>query len=148
MIGFVRSRPHRCGRAVALLLTVFLSGCGSGLAPVEGIVVWKDGTPAKEIQGSHVIFDLPEQQTSARGFVGADGTFRLTTTNPEDGAMPGEYKVIIIEANRKPLGGPDASQLAPAILHGRYADRNATDLKVSVKPGRNQVKLMVEKAKK
>jgi hypothetical protein len=132
----------------ALLVTAALAGCGGdGPYPVEGKVVWSDGTPATELDGALVVFDLPEKQTNAKGNVQADGTFRLTTTATGDGAMAGDYKVVIVES-RKPLGGPDPSLMAPGHLDVKYADPSTTDLTATVKPGTNEITLKVERAKK
>src|SRR5438477_10167409 len=91
-------RARRFTRAAALLLLPLVSGCGrSGPYPVEGKVVWEDGSPAKELAMAQVVFDLPEMQISSRGSIQPDGTFRLTTYKPNDGAMPGEYKVMVLE---------------------------------------------------
>jgi hypothetical protein len=129
------------------LLTALLGGCrGSGIYPVEGKVNWTDGSPAKELAGSHVIFDLPEKKTSARGIIEADGSFRLTTKKPNDGATVGDYKVLLVEANRKPLGGPDSSALAPTVMDSRYSDPRTTDLQATVKPETNQITLTVRRA--
>src|SRR5262245_18447007 len=106
---------------VAVLFAVCLCGCGSGVYPVEGKVVWKDGLPAKELEGSQVVFDLLERQTSTRGIVQADGTFRLTTNKPNDGALAGEHKVAVIET-RKQLGGPDSAAIAPGLMDSRFYD--------------------------
>jgi len=122
-----------------------LSGCASGGPyPVEGTVVWKDGSPAKELEGSQVVFDLPEKHTSARGVIEADGTFRLTTTKPNDGALAGEYKVLVLET-RKQIGGPDSSNIAPGVLDSRYYDPRTSDLQATVKPGINKITLTVER---
>ena len=132
---------------LALLSGALLSGCaGDGIYPVEGQVVWKDGSPAKELAGSRVIFNLPEKQTGANGIIQADGSFRLTTNKPNDGAIAGEYKVLIIEVGRKSLGGPDSTAIAPGAMHSRYSDPNTTDLKATVGPGPNNVTLTVERA--
>lgn len=136
------------GPLIALLLTAFLGGCGGGLQPVEGQVVWKDGSPATELKGSQVIFDLPEKQTSARGTIEADGSFRLSTNQPNDGVLAGEYKVLILEVGRKPLGGPDGSALAPTIMDSRYSDPSTTDLTATITSGPNNVTLTVERAKR
>jgi hypothetical protein len=135
------------GRVAGPLLLVLVGGCGSGLYPVNGKVVWKDGSPATELQGSHVVFDLPEKQTGARGYVQADGSFRLTTDR-KDGALPGEYKVLIIEVGRKSLGGPDSSLIAPGAMDARFSDPTTSDLKATVKPGPNEITLTVERAPK
>lgn len=131
----------------ALCPLVFLAGCGSGIYPVEGQVVWKDGKPAKELQNGQVIFDLPDKQTSARGTIQADGSFTLTTKKPNDGALPGEYKVLIVEVGRKALGGPDGSAIAPGAMDTRYSDPSTSDLKATVKAGQNKITLTVDRWK-
>jgi hypothetical protein len=129
----------------ALFLAVLQSGCGgSGPYPVEGNVVWKDGSPAKELEGSQVVFDLPEKQTTARGVIGPDGSFRLTTNKPNDGALAGEYKVLVLET-RKQIGGPDSSNIAPGVLDSRFYDPRTSDLHATVKPGLNKIMLTVER---
>jgi hypothetical protein len=132
---------------VAVLFAVCLCGCGSGVYPVEGKVVWKDGLPAKELEGSQVVFDLPERQTSARGIVQADGTFRLTTNKPNDGALAGEHKVAVIET-RKQLGGPDSAAIAPGLMDSRFYDPATSGLQAKVSPGTNQIALVVERARR
>ena len=148
-----QTRLARCRRKawhwlVGVVLCVFLCGCGSGGPyPVDGRVVWKDGSPATELAGSQVVFDLPEKQTSARGIVQADGTFRLATTKPNDGALAGTYKVVVIET-RKPLGGPDSDAIAPGVMDVRFYDPATSGLRATVKPGTNKVTLTVERARR
>jgi hypothetical protein len=129
------------------LLACLLTGCwGNGLYPVEGQVQWKDGAPAKELAGSLVFFELAEKQTSAQGVIQPDGGFRLTTLNPNDGAVAGEHTVLLIEVGRKPQGGPDATNLAPSKIDSRYATPSTSDLRATVKPGANKITLIVERA--
>ncbi|HTK77498.1 MAG TPA: hypothetical protein VL371_19695 [Gemmataceae bacterium] len=138
----------RIGLAV-LMLSACVGGCsGAGPFPVEGTVVWEDDTPAKELHLGSVVFDLPEKQTSARGVIQPDGTFTLTTNKPNDGALAGEYKVLVVEGGRKPMAGGDGSQLAPGYMDSRYADRSTTDLTATVKPGKNVIKLKVRRARR
>src|SRR5262249_52972333 len=101
-------------------------------------------TPAKELEGSHVVFEQPEASQSARGIVRADGTFRLTTLKPDDGAPAGEYKVLIVE-NRK-NANKEGTVLMPAVLDPRYADLEKSGLREVVKAGTNKVTLTVERA--
>jgi hypothetical protein len=137
------------GLIIALMLTALLAGCGGdGIYPVEGQVVWEDGKPATELKNSIVSFNLPEKGTGARGTIQADGSFRLTTKNPDDGALAGEYKVLIVETGRKALGGPDSSAIAPGFMDSRYSDPSTTDLKATVTSGVNKIKLTVKRAKR
>src|SRR5262245_4463031 len=93
----------------SLGLLLFL-GCGSsGVYPVQGQLVWKDGAPAKELAGTLISFEQPDKRLSARGQIETDGSFQLTTHKPNDGAPVGENMVILVEIGRKPLGGPDAT---------------------------------------
>src|SRR5689334_2800937 len=96
----------RLGRRTAALLLALVAGCAAnGPQPVDGLVVWDDGSPATELATAQVVFDLPAKQTSARGSVRADGSFRLTTFKAEDGALPGDYKVMVLEVGRKTMPG-------------------------------------------
>src|SRR5436190_14791395 len=124
-----------CRALAAAVLCIGLTGCGESLTSVDGQVVWKDGSPAKELAGSHVVFDLPEKKTGARGIVQADGSFKLTTAKPDDGALPGDYKVAIIEAARKAAGGPDASAIAPGLMDPKFYDASSSGLTATLKPG-------------
>jgi hypothetical protein len=145
----IARRPVR--RALpAVVLAALVSGCnGDGPFPVEGRVVWEDtGAPAKELKLGQVVFDLPEKQTSARGSIQEDGTFRLTTYKPNDGALAGEYKVMVLEVGLKLLPGGDGSTLAPGALDFKYSDPRTTDLTATVKPGTNQITLTVKRAGK
>jgi hypothetical protein len=143
---FARSWQRWCGLTALVLLTALLGGCGgSGPYPVEGRVVWKDGSAAKELEGGQIVFDLPEKQTSARGIIQADGTFRLTTNKPNDGALAGDHKVLVLET-RKQLGGPDGINIAPGVMDARFYDPRTSDLQATVKPGTNKVTLTVDRA--
>ena len=84
--------------AIALAL-----GCGhSNLTPVEGVVTL-DGKP---LSGTTVSFMPTGEGRPATGQTDADGKFRLTTFTTYDGALPGEYKVVItVSAKNQRLSG-------------------------------------------
>jgi len=90
-------RPKRCP-PLHLLLPAFLltaAGCGRGPGSpvkVEGVVTL-DGKP---LPGATVTFAPVEGGRPASGRTDADGSFRLTTFRSDDGALPGEYKVIVL----------------------------------------------------
>src|SRR5947209_5023568 len=67
---------------------VCCAGCGSNTYPVEGKVVWADGSPITELAGGMVQFESEKltPNVSARGTIQPDGTFRIGTHNPDDGA--------------------------------------------------------------
>jgi hypothetical protein len=77
-----------------LLCLVALCGCGKGKTVKVSGVVTLDGKPVGGAMVEFIPVD-PEKGKVASGITGSDGEFRLTTKNPNDGAIPGEYKVVI-----------------------------------------------------
>jgi hypothetical protein len=78
------------------------SGCGGVTnrpKPVaaEGVLTFEDGKPVAE---ATIVF-LPDDTKSpkASGLTGKDGSFSLTTYNQNDGAVPGDYKIIVTKSN-------------------------------------------------
>jgi hypothetical protein len=148
-------RPERL-----LGLTVLLAaaaGCDGRRAPVPvSGTVTLDGNP---VEGATVTFHLVGDDKDGRPAIGQTdktGTFRLTT-GTEDGARPGEYKVVIVKnvlpgPKRKMPDFPDTpegrnqrehflwkqfgdDQLPYRnVLPDRYADLRATPLTCKV-PG-------------
>src|SRR5260370_29576410 len=91
----IRKRSALVGSVLsAVILTA--AGCGGAkTVKVEGIVTL-DGKP---LPGATVSFMPVDESRSARvasGQSDADGNFRLTTFRTDDGALPGEYKVIVV----------------------------------------------------
>jgi hypothetical protein len=71
-----------------------LMGCGSGPKPVKvsGVLTLK-GAP---VEGAMVQFvPTAGSDRPALGTTLTDGTFELTTFENHDGAIPGEYKVVV-----------------------------------------------------
>jgi Carboxypeptidase regulatory-like domain len=86
-----------CRLFVILAAVLAAAGCGggSGTVLVRGVVKL-DGQP---VANASVVFvaQTPGGR-DAYGSTNANGEFRLTTTNPDDGALPGKYKVVIQSA--------------------------------------------------
>jgi hypothetical protein len=129
------------------LLSVLLIGCsGGGTRPVQGVVTL-EGTP---VAGATVLFmpDGRDGKRPASGFTSSDGTFRLTTYKLDDGALPGNYRVLIRKTEAaKDLGAAQLSALERAkakieekslhkstkpTLPEAYADFDKTPLRCSV----------------
>ena len=91
---------------------VCLTGCGSsgGTYPVSGKVTYPDGTPLANAQ---VSFESVTEPIGAVGTSDANGEYKLTTYELNDGAIPGEHRVLVMppppptpehdEASGKPL---------------------------------------------
>lgn len=127
-------------RVLGLVSLSLLLGCGPpGLVPVQGTVKFPDGTvPQGEF--SSVTFQPLETKSDSKGASGdiaADGTFRLMTMNPGDGAYPGEYKVIVNVFKGYPKRIP--------LVHSKFMDANQTPLLAKVEKGKpNQFDFVVE----
>jgi len=78
---------------LALLGLALIAGCGKGLGavPIEGKVTYQ-GQPLTD--GMVLYTPVDPKGRLARGALKPDGTFTLST-NAEDGAMPGKYKIVI-----------------------------------------------------
>ncbi len=92
----MRVSPRRCSfpRILLLAALVSLGGCGGVGKPVKvhGVLTL-DGKP---LAGATITF-TPAQGDGkpAYGRSESDGSFLLTTFKPDDGALPGDYKVTV-----------------------------------------------------
>ena len=143
----------RCGILAAGLFLI--AGCSGGKGespktfPVSGTVMYK----GKAVVGATVSFMTEGSSRSASGITDSEGKFQLTTTKPNDGAVPGEHVVTV----SKVTGGAqtsnedmtamldDPSKLAQAsdkqnkskavpkaLLPAKYAHAKTTPLKETV----------------
>jgi hypothetical protein len=165
-------RPARwLGLSFGLLALVFLAGgCGtSSTKPmrVRGTIKWSDGTP---VSGAVVIFAATAKEggRDANGFTADDGTFDLTTYNFGDGAMAGEYKILVtqpdmvkgdetvqgaspaemmqkwVAAKKKAASAPPPSRDAIPTV---YAKVETTPLRWTVSSGNTSPELKIQKRK-
>ena len=80
-------------RRACWLGLLFVTGCGSSDSfPVEGTVKL-DGKPLAGVTVQFIAQDPGGRD--ANGTADAEGVFRLSTTRPGDGVLPGKYKVVI-----------------------------------------------------
>src|SRR5437879_3692017 len=86
----------------ALVVTTVGRGGQSKAVKVEGTVTL-DGQP---LPGATVSFMPVGNGRAASGRTDANGNFRLSTFRTDDGALPGEYKVIVMveEADQELVG--------------------------------------------
>ena len=94
-----RTNTHLCGLLGLLAWIGPLSGCGDSrpqTVPVSGQVVLKDGSTLA--RGGQVIFVKVDGPTNSRstGNFGSDGRFVLKTFEKGDGAIPGDYQVMVV----------------------------------------------------
>ena len=127
--------------ALGFLFLGLLLGCGKSEAlpdvhPVEGRVLVQN----KPVKLASVFFYPADEQKikiRPRARTDADGRFKLNSYGSEDGAPAGDYTVTVVwtgaddDENRDNL---------PDRLQGRYSDPKTSPLKVTIKPGKNEVR--------
>src|SRR5262245_26475577 len=103
-------------RSVAWAVVALLAaGCGSGLYPTTGELQDQDGQPATDLVGGAASFESPDRARGGRALIGADGKFRMATLKGEDGAAPGEYRVLVVPGINLTAKNP-----APCPIPERY----------------------------
>jgi hypothetical protein len=135
---------HR--RAVPLFacLGLVMMGCGVRTYPVEGKVVFKDGTllTAGVVEFESVV----PPHTRAAGRLDREGHFVLNTTHAGSGAMTGEYRMRILPElpeRFELLLDPDPTRARALLIDGRYLDFDTSGLKVAITPGRNDLTISI-----
>ena len=122
------NRPLMWATATGLALAV--TGCGPQMYPVRGMVMLEDGTPlAKGL----VIFERVEggPPLTARGDIGADGRYELSTEKPGDGVPVGRYRVSINPLDTSDV--PDEQKVLP--FDAKYLNLKTSGLECEVKAG-------------
>lgn len=129
-----------CSGLHALLV---FSGCNNKerVYPMKGKIVFADGTPA--VFGD-IEFQCKDKPVNARGKIQRDGTFVMGTRGRQDGAIEGEHRVVVIQVVTNHFN-LDVVHDHGDIVHEKYARYETTDLRVTVKPERNELELVVEK---
>src|SRR5262249_6159326 len=102
---------------LTLLFALALSSCSSkdGPVSVEGIVTFDD----RPVEGAMVTF-LPAGTSGrpASAMTDSDGHFSLTTFKDGDGAMPGDYRVVVKKRDALPEPASlDASDPKSGVSH-------------------------------
>jgi hypothetical protein len=129
-----------CGLA-ALLVSV--TGCGSGRVSVSGKVTYDDGTP---VESGSVIGEatVNGKVVAVQGTIKTDGTFSWGGDREGDGAVPGNYKVIVVPVS---LSEYQQSQGMTPAVDGKYTRYETSGLSYDVKPGGNEFNITVSRPK-
>src|SRR5271157_4229173 len=141
----VSARRTALGRAVGIvaaagLMISGLSGCGgptystATLYPVNGQILLSDGKP---LTSGHVVL-VSNQGVEFPGKVGSDGRFSIKS-GAGDGAPEGEYRVRIHPEPQPVSAGRAQKGAASLPFPAKYADETTSDLKVTVRPGENDL---------
>lgn len=136
--------PRFAAWLTVLLLLAASTGCGekTDAVPVAGKVSYK-GEPLKN---GTVMFIPDGGGTAATGEIQPDGTFKLTTFRKDDGAVPGDYTVVV-----QVFPDPESGGGLPGMEFGsekppipeRYMDATQTDLKATIGSSDNNLDLQL-----
>jgi len=128
------------------LLAFLCSSCGNGenhkpVFPVEGKLLCSDGQfPAGAHIYLHPVDTSSPEVPRPSGTVGADGSFKLTTYTPNDGAPAGKYSVTVVW-----LGKAKMNDDTEPLLPYRYQDPTTSQLTAEVQEGPTTLSLTVNK---
>lgn len=124
-----------------LLLVVLATGCGSDRSQVTGRVTYDDGSP---VPGGTVIAEatIDGKLVGVQANIESDGTFRLGTDRPGDGALPGSYRVLLVSVA---LSDFELSAGKKEAIGGKYTKYETSGITFEVKPGKNEFNITVAK---
>ena len=107
------------------------TGCGRGvkLVPVTGTVML-DGKPLE----FGAVMVQPKAGPAAQARINPDGTFRLGTFKPDDGAIPGPATIRVI--CRKDITPPGGEMVfGPNLIPDRYSRFDSSGLTAEIAAG-------------
>jgi hypothetical protein len=109
------------------------AGCGPRMYPVRGTVTLEDGSPLPK---GLVIFERFDggPALTARGDIGPDGRYELSTEKTGDGVPPGKYRVSINPLDTSDT--PDEQKVLPFDV--KYLNLKTSGLEYEVKAGVNE----------
>ena len=119
----------------AFAVVLMLSGCNSAnraqTYEVSGNIQF-DGQPLK----SGMVVFMPDKGQAAKGTIGPNGSFKLGTYGVDDGAVAGQYKVMVIAADREAMQGGAAAleRPLPTLIPAHYGSTATSGLTFEVKP--------------
>jgi hypothetical protein len=126
--------------SIAVVALLFLSGCGGAYdSTVTGVVKIDGKNLPRGLVGFHPVSPGP----SAYAVIDENGTYAVRTGR-ESGLPPGEYLVTVASnelpaTERSAQGGPPPP--GKSITPAWYRTKQASGLKFTVKPGKNEINL-------
>lgn len=128
---------HSC---LVVIVTLFMVvGCSKkyDTYPVQGSVKFTDGVP---LAGAYVTFEAADRPLRANAVADSKGRFKLSTTGKSDGAVPGEYLVVVLP----PYHDPESSSRSPAVP-SKYRSYETSGLKFSIAATDNQIDIVLDR---
>ncbi len=128
-----------------VLVSMCVIGCSGApddrpaVVPVTGKITYK-GKPVAE---AFVTFSSEKSPRPANGTTDSDGRFSLTTFSTDDGAIPGEYQVLVTKSVSRGVSSdpglanaPDLSKGLPTGYSSAVSEKTG---KVNLPSGENQL---------
>jgi hypothetical protein len=127
--------------AVLSVATLFVGGCGNGLANVSGAVTL-DGQAISGADKYGIITFYRESGGGAPavGIMDQTGHYSLKT-GASDGIEPGVYNIAVAVKKVTPAAQRDALPTAKLFTPEKYTSSQQSGFRSEVKPGRNTVDL-------
>jgi hypothetical protein len=122
-------------------VVILIAGCGSGRYPVTGKVSYEDGSPLVE---GNVVGEatVNGKLVSVQGNVGKDGTFAWGGEKAGDGALPGNYRVIVLPRG---LGDSEVSEGILPAVEKKFTSFETSEITFEVKNKKNELNIKVTK---
>lgn len=112
-------------------MALLAAGCGDDgrfhTFPATGMVRFSDGTP---LPGGAILCESPHG-LAARATIQPDGTFRLWTYEPDDGAVEGKHKVAIRPPYPEDFD-PDGGGSPPQAIDDRFLTMESSGIEFDV----------------
>ncbi|MDR1480796.1 MAG: carboxypeptidase-like regulatory domain-containing protein [Planctomycetaceae bacterium] len=120
-----------------------------GLVPAEGVLKFN----GELVEGATILFSPVSQSKAASSVTDTNGKFKMMTLNPNDGAYPGEYNVVVKKTEERgeidePVNVDELSKSGRIVIKDtreliqhlpqKYASFNTTDLKITIPPEGNK----------
>jgi hypothetical protein len=134
-----RFKQSAWSRLAPLIILLTLSGCGSGRHPVTGRVFYEDGSP---VEGGIVIGEatVNGKVVGVQGNIEKDGTFSLGADRPGEGALPGNYRFLVMPVA---LGDSELATGKRPAISGKYGNYDTSGITFEVKPEKNVLNIKV-----
>lgn len=119
---------------ISVVVSAVFAGCNRGpaMAPVSGKVTYK-GQPLKH---GNILFQ-PSVGPPAKGEIGPDGSFTLSTYKKNDGAVLGKHRVqvICVDPQAKPANPDEETPSARSLIPDKYSNYVTSEITVEVAMG-------------
>lgn len=134
------------GLCLGLLVAIgaAIPGCGRD-GPVTYPVRGKVTCEGKPVPRGTVIFNpVDATRPPARGAIGPDGIYELTTSRTGDGAVPGEHKIVVNATTKVDSSvevGQPGYRIPESLVPTAYSNLSTTPLKRTVAEQENLIDL-------